>query len=165
MDADVSECLVPLHARDGSVRAYAIVDAADADWVNQWRWFMKNEGYARRSAPRNGGNQHAIYLHRELLGLVRGDGLQGDHMDRNRLNCKRSNLRIAMHGQNQQNCSSKDGATSIYRGVYWDKDKRKWRAQVSIKNRTENIGRFSDELDAAKAALDARRRLMPYATN
>jgi hypothetical protein len=31
---------IPLRARDGSVKAWALIDAADAAWLNQWRWSM-----------------------------------------------------------------------------------------------------------------------------
>lgn len=65
---------IPLSARDGSIRAYAIVDATDAHWINQWRWHL-DKGYARRNEWRD-GKCIAILLHRELLGLRSGDGLE-----------------------------------------------------------------------------------------
>ena len=43
---DAPIVLIPLRARDGGVRAFAIVDAADADFVDQWRWRLNANGYA-----------------------------------------------------------------------------------------------------------------------
>ena len=154
--------LIPLRARDGSVRAFAVVDAADAAWANQWRWSLDGDGYAVRSERRNGHCQ-TIRLNRELLGLKRGDLRQGDHRDRDRLNNRRSNLRGLPDTKNAQNVSSFHGSASQYRGVYWDKRKRKWRAQVNVDSRTTNLGYFTDEREAAEAACAARGRLLPYA--
>lgn len=97
--------LIPLRARDGAVRAYAIVDAGDADWVNQWRWCLNN-GYVGRRATRQesgSGPRRLIYLHRALGGLMHGDEVEVDHFDLDHLNNRRKNLRIVTHAQNGQN--------------------------------------------------------------
>ena len=153
--------LIPLRARDGSVRAYALIDVADAEWVNQWRWSLGADGYAYRSR-REGRAKHTIRLHRAILGLTRGDGQEGDHIDRDRLNCRRTNLRKLPGKGNRQNVSSTIGSSSKYRGVYFDKDSRKWRAYVQVEGRQRYFGRFNDEEAAAEAARLARIRLLPY---
>ena len=152
---------IPLRARDGSVRAYAIVDATDAAFVNQWRWSL-NEGYAVRGTGYR-GSQH-VYLHRALLGLTHNDGLEGDHIDRNRLNCRRGNLRAIPKGGNRQNHPSR-GHTSSYRGVCWSTKERKWIAQIMTDGKNIRIGCFADEIEAANAAKNARHKLHPYATD
>lgn len=155
--------LIPLRARDGSVRAYAIVDAADADWINQWKWHLDVDGYARRSQKINGKWQ-TLLMHRELLGLTQGDGLEGDHIDRNTLNDRRNNLRSLPKGKNMQNFPSMGGSSS-YRGVSWFKRTRKWRAQVQVDGRTVYVGYFRNEQEAANAARLARARLLPYSVD
>lgn len=152
---------IPLRARDGSVRAYAIVDAADADWVNQWRWSL-NEGYAARCEYIGRKVRH-VYLHRELLGLARGDGLKGDHRDRDKLNCRRSNLRVSTHRGNMQNTSSRMGTSSRYRGVHWSKAHQRWQAQVGVDGKSTYLGLFDSEEEAANAAKAARLKLLPFA--
>lgn len=52
----------------------------------------------------------------------------------------------------------KRGQTSQFRGVMWDKHRHKWIAQISIDDVTRRIGRFDDEVDAAKAYDEAARR-------
>ena len=156
---------IPLRARDGSIRAYAIVDAADADWVNQWHWCLDN-GYARRSQKADGRNQ-AILLHRELLGLTPFDNREGDHLDLDRLNNRRSNLRVLPYDgrPNTQNKRSYRGSTSAHRGVSWSTRYGQWVAQIQINGKGQFLGRFDDELEAAEVARAARARLMPYATD
>lgn len=161
MQADCT-AQIPLRARDGRIRAFAIIDAADADWVNQWKWYLSDTGYVKRRTPRRDGRQRNVPLHRELLGLVSGDGKVVDHIDHNRLNCRRSNLRVVTSAQNNQNKLSKRGSASQYRGVTWHKAAGKWMAQVMVGRRYTYLGLFTEEAEAARASSDARKRLMPY---
>lgn len=155
---------IPLRNRQHVVRAYAVVDATDADWVNQWRWFLDDDGYAARR-PWIDGRQVWILLHRELLGLSHGDIREGDHIDRDRLNNRRCNLRVATKTINRQNRAALAGSSSQHRGVGWDKRRSKWAAYARKDGRMLNLGRFDDELEAAGLALTARLELMPGATD
>lgn len=144
-------------------RFHVIIDAADAEWANQWQWSINKDGYASRSIQQD-GKRHNILLHRELLGLPRKtDGRMGDHINRDRLDCRRSNLRIVFRGGNLQNVSSNRSATSQYRGVSWTTRKQRWAAQVQVSGKNVHLGYFISETDAAAAASAARRRLMPHA--
>jgi hypothetical protein len=155
---------IPLRDRSGTVRAYAIVDADDAAWVNQWRWSLSRKGYARRGA-RQGGRQRHYPLHRELMGLTHGDRLEVDHIDRDKLNCRRSNMRIVPVGVNRQNVGSYRGSTSAHRGVCWDARRGKWEAGVQIQGKHVYRARFDDEQAAAEAARTARARFLPFAVD
>lgn len=154
---------IPLRDRDGSVRAYTTIDAADADWAGRWAWCL-SDGYAIRTA-REGGRRKIIRLHREILGLVPGDGLEGDHISKDRLDNRRSNLRIVTKRQNPQNQSNRHGSTSQYRGVSWSAAHLKWVARVSSGDKRIHLGYFTDEDEAGRAAQAARLRLLPYATD
>jgi hypothetical protein len=163
MSTDGSTALIPLHARDGSVRAHVIVDAADAGWVVQWRWRLDGAGYASR-AYREHGIQRTVALHRALLGHSDGDGFDVDHIDRDRMNCRRSNLRDVPRGKNVQNIPSKSGS-SIYRGVSWHQRARKWVAFVGVDGKSVYLGSFDQEGEAAEAARLGRLKYMPYAVD
>lgn len=153
---------IPLRAADRkTVRAYALVDAADAPMVNQWRWSLHKRGYAVRHQMID-GVQRAILLHRQILGLEYGDRNDGDHKNRDRLDCRRENLRPTPRHGNRQNVPSRGGA-SAYRGVSWDKQRGRWTAYAHVAGKKHNFGYFEVETDAAAAALAARQRLMPYA--
>lgn len=161
--------LIPLRGRDRkTVRAYAIVDVADAEWVNQWRWHLAGGGYATRSEYVGGGHHAKIQnfqLHRELLGLKRGDPMEGDHINRDRLDCRRLNLRVLTRDANAQNRPSARGSSSSYRGVSWHKGNRKWSARVSVDGKDRHLGDFDSETEAATVARNARLRLMPSAVD
>lgn len=146
---------VPLVRRDGSVAAYAIIDAADAEWVGQWTWNLTPAG---RYAVRGDG----IKLHRELLGLKRGDARFGDHINRDTLDDRRGNLRILSASESPQNVPGRPGS-SRHRGVSWYAPTGKWVAYVNVNHKRHHLGYFETEEQAATAARDARARLMPAA--
>ncbi|MGE3267179.1 MAG: AP2 domain-containing protein [Chloroflexota bacterium] len=155
---------IPLHTRAGSIRAYAVVDAADAEWASQWRWSLDSDGYAVRSTYDH-GRRRLLKLHRALLGLIHGDDTEGDHIDRDRLNDRRNNLRATTREGNGQNVSSFSGSTSEFRGVSWENGRQKWRADIKANGRSKNLGYFDTESEAAEAARLARARLMPFAVD
>jgi len=74
------------------------------------------------------------------------DHINGDSCD-NRL----ANLRVATHQQNMFNRRPVKSTTSKYKGVCWDKEIKKWKVCITIKKKTKSIGRFCDEIEAAKA--------------
>lgn len=165
---------IPLRAKDGSVRAYAIVDAADAEWANQWRWALCSGGYAGRSVVGKSASTGkkanlTVLLHRELLGLKAGSEFDGDHIDRDRLNNRRSNLRAIpstrFGSPNGQNLTSHRDASSKFRGVFWNKRDRTWVANVRRGRKSVFYKHCATEEEAAQAAREARLRLLPYAVD
>jgi hypothetical protein len=153
---------VPLRRRDGSVCAWAKVDAADAPLVTPYRWHLDGDGYARRSIPGGPYRQRALLLHRALLGLRDGDPRQGDHRNRNRLDSRRSNLRIVTHAQNGQNRCGHSATTSEHRGVSLHRLTGKWQANATLNRRRYYLGLFDDEDTAAAAVAAWRREHMPF---
>lgn len=73
-----------------------------------------------------------------------------DHIDRNPLNNRRSNLRLCRISQNILNRRGKMG-TSKYKGVWWDSHHKKWLAIISLKGKHIYLGFFDNQIDAAKA--------------
>ena len=154
--------LIPLRRQDGTLRAHAIIDAADAEQARH-RWYMTANGYAARrlSAPAL-KDRHRVYLHREILGLTAGDGMEADHRNRERLDCRRANLHAVTLAENAQNKGAL-GGRSQYRGVYWNKQSRKWQAKAVLAGRQIHIGLFLDEHEAGEAARRWRMANMPHA--
>lgn len=93
----------------------ALVDAADFDWLSRWNWSVSSEGYARRGT-RVAGKQVMFYMHRLMAGCP--DGLKVDHINGDRLDNRRANLRIATSSDNAVN-RVKPAGPSGYRGVRW----------------------------------------------
>ena len=106
---------------------WAIVDVSDYEWLSRWKWcahwdkHMKGY-YAERAERESDGKLMHIKMHRQILGLKRGDGLHGDHALHNTLDNRRMvdgkvNLRIASPGQNGYNCKKRPHNTSGFKGV------------------------------------------------
>lgn len=160
--ADVVE--VPLRARDGTIRAYALIDAADAERVLAHRWCLGTDGYARRQVPFAGRRQTAWALHRFVMDIAPLDPRRVGHKDRDPLNCRRANLRVAttaQHAQNRSPAGDRDGS-SRYRGVTWLKSRGKWRASACLRGHTYYLGEFVLEDDAGSAAAAFRAQHMPF---
>ena len=61
-------------------------------------------------------------------------------------------MRWASKSENNMNMSKQQKpCSSKYKGVYYDKDKQKWRARITTDTKTIHIGYFLTELDAARA--------------
>lgn len=156
--------LVPLCRRDGTVRAYAIIDASDAEWVGQWCWSVSGH-YAGRREVTEDNRVLTVFLHRELLGLPRvSDGRLGDHIDRDSLNCRRHNLRVVTRFENAQNKTKWQRSASDHRGVTARRN-GKWVARVHVDGRTQHLGTFPTEIEAAMVARKARLRFMSGAVD
>lgn len=129
--------------RGNVVITYALVDEEDYSWLAQWRWRRSSEGYAvRRESTRT------IYMHREVLSP--GRDLVVDHINRNRLDNRRANLRCVTVGRNNAN-SRPRGTRSGFRGVYWHPGAGKWVAQISVGGRNRHLGLFVAAEEAARA--------------
>ena len=131
---------------------YALVDDADYDWLNQYKWCavnMKGNFYAVRMSPRRNGKQNKILMHRQILGLEEGDKRQGDHINHNTLDNRRDNIRICTQQENHMNRKSRPNTSSRFKGVSWCSRTKKWMAQIRINRKQIFLGRFRFEELAA----------------
>lgn len=127
---------------------FAIADTEEGEFLNQFNWYFNANGYARTTVSK--GCQK--YLHQLLIGA--SESPEVDHINGNRLDNRRSNLRPATRSQNAFNKakSTTHPASSQYKGVGWDKSKGKWMAFArSLEKTFKFLGYFSNELDAALA--------------
>lgn len=133
----------------------AIVDDDDYEWLSQQKWCY-SKGYAIRMSSRKLGKQMGIHMHREILGTP--DGMETDHINGDRLDNRKANLRICNHSQNEANQGKLSNNTSGRKGVCWDKNRQKWLAQIQVNYKQINLGCFTDIEDAAhtyeKAAIE-----------
>lgn len=124
---------------------FAIVDEADAGPVSDIQWYAikcRNTWYALRSVPSSEGTgMHVLVA--DCKGI--------DHANGNGLDNRRVNLRPATRSQNGANRPPPSNNTSGYKGVYWSRPTRKWRAVIRVNDRKANLGYFTDPVDAARA--------------
>lgn len=139
---------------------YAIVDEADYEWLNQWKWFVSAQGYAARNqyiGYKNGVQNQKIHLMHRVI-MKTSSGLQVDHINGDRLDNRKCNLRNSSHGQNQQNRGSNKNTSSKYKGVHWSKCARKWIVEIMSEREKKYIGCFCNEEDAALAYNEAAKK-------
>lgn len=132
----------------------ALVDDADYDWLNQKRWYAhqsRHTFYATRHVRVAKNKKTSEQMHRLILGLQPSDNQECDHRDGNGLNNQRVNLRICSVSQNSQSSRKREGCTSKYKGVHWDRRDRKWISQTKMKEKRIRLGCFDSEVDAARA--------------
>lgn len=123
----------------------AIVDDIDYAHLSQFKWHYKKTGYVARGLY-CGGKMRTILMHREIMNPP-PDALI-DHIDGDKLNNCRSNLRIATNQQNQCNRKRQANNTSGYKGVCWSKQDKKWCARIRFSDKRYHLG-FFDTPEAA----------------
>jgi len=122
---------------------YTYVDAADYEWLSQWKWHLQN-GYAVRREKTK-----LIFMHRQIMQPP--PGMVVDHQNRNKLDNTRDNLLVCTQQENCFNRSQRNGSSSRFRGVSYSKSARKWVARITFRGRRLHLGCFAEEVDAARA--------------
>lgn len=131
-----------------------MVDDEDYEFVMQHNWTAvdyKHTRYASHNLFQGHKVLGHVFLHRELLGLKRGDGIKVDHRDRNGLNCQRHNLRIATNSQNGANMIKPRDCGSRFKGVYLDKRRGTWQSGIKVAQKKRYLGAYAREEEAALA--------------
>lgn len=125
----------------------ALVDDDDYEELARHKWCVGSEPRAIKAMRRKG--KERVYMHREIM--APRPEMQIDHINHNTLDNRRANLRICTQTQNQGNRRKQSGCSSQFKGVYWDKNARKWRAQIGGHRQHKYLGLFKDEIEAARA--------------
>jgi hypothetical protein len=141
-------------------RAYAEIDAADYAELSRHKWALDKDGYAYRFVQTH-GHRRRISMHRQLLGLGSDDQRHSDHINGDRLDNRRSNLRIVTQAQNNQNVCGGRGPSGR-RNVYWHTASGQWRVAVSHNGRQISGGYFKSLDSAIAAAAHLRQRTFPF---
>ncbi len=130
------------------------LDDVDAP-LAEHKWFAMRAGrtfYAARNVSLGGGRWRLVLAHRAVLGLERGDRTRADHINGDGLDNRRANLRVATAQQNMHNRTRTHiGATSMYRGVHWNVNAKRWQSRIACDGKQRHLGYFRDELEAARA--------------
>lgn len=120
-----------------------LVDDEDYEFLSQWEWSLSTWGYASRHKA-----GRVIFMHRVIMNTPKD--MFTDHINRNKLDNQRKNLRICTKSQNNSNSKMRSTNKSGYKGVSWDKKSRRWRAQIRREGKTTTIGWFDYPADAAR---------------
>jgi len=127
---------------------FATVDDSDYNFLNQWKWYCDACGYAVRTVLVD-GKKGRVWMHRIVAGTPKN--MLTDHINMDRLDNTKKNLRIVTKSQNGMNRGVPSNSTTGYKGVVFRNDTKKYRAYISLKNKRAWIGQFNTALEAAVA--------------
>lgn len=126
-----------------------LVDDEDFEWLNLHKWKCSASGYAVRHTS----TEHNLRMHRAILeryGVTFTDQFV-DHTNQDKLDNRKSNLRIATTSQNGLNRGKPINNSSGFKGVSWGNYHKKWEAYITIEGKKKFLGRWSTKELAAVA--------------
>lgn len=162
---------LPLHGRSGrgldnSFREIVLssgelckVDEEYFEFLNQWRWkFLSANGCAGGYAARNGYNAKdkkfiGILMHRLINNTPEGEIT--DHINGDKLDNRRGNLRTATASENMHNRGKQKNNSSGIKGVCYDKSRSRWKAALQVEGITVLSKRFPTKEEAEMVYLQA----------
>lgn len=133
----------------GKKGGIAFVNEKDFDQVSKYGWSMNADGYALATIEGISILMHHFVAKQYMKDIP--DNQIIDHINRNRLDNRRENLRLLTRKLNGDNKSLyKNKKSSIYRGVYRDKKSKKYRVRTNIGGKRVNMGCYITEEEAAE---------------
>jgi hypothetical protein len=134
-----------MHNQAGAVTGKCLVDDEDWQAAERCSWHLESQGY-----PATNTNGTKLRMHK----FLKSDAPMQDHISRDKLDNRRSNLRDTTTGANSQNASKRANASSQYWGVGWQSKGRVWFASIKKDKITYWLCSFLNEEGAARAYDD-----------
>ncbi len=134
---------------DGSVallidnKNTVLFDASDLELVQGYQWSVGTHGYATAGSGTDQVLMHRLLMTQDKMRVV-------DHINRNKLDNRRSNLRVCNQSENGYNKAAQRNCQSGYRGVAPLADGR-WHAQITYKGKAIFLGKYRTPEEAANA--------------
>ena len=126
---------------------YILFDDEDSLLVNTYTWSIDSNGYARHNIYISKGKVKRLALHRFILNAQHGEMV--DHINGNKLDNRKSNLRLCTSSTNAANCKVHKHNTSGYKGV--SRSGKRWRAYIVKNDKQIHLGCFKTKESAAEA--------------
>lgn len=123
---------------------FTVVDDCDYDHLMQIPWRYNNNGYAITAQTPN-----PRAMHHYILQVPPGKVV--DHINRDRLDNRRSNLRVCTPEENSKNRSKRRGSLSKYKGVSYSRRDKVWAVKIWVGGKNKHLGVYRCEIQAAMA--------------
>lgn len=138
----------------------ALLSPIDADLAKlPWSARKQTKGFYAVRAQNKPGQMGSVALHRVVFSRVLGRPLERreevDHINNNKLDNRRENLRLATRAEQTRNSSLSRRSSSGYKGVSRQKSSGKWQAQIVVNGKYIHLGVFDDPKDAHAAYCKA----------
>ena len=131
------------------------IDLEDYELIKNYSWYVSSKGYAYSKKDK----KH-ISMHRLIMNPGK---FQIDHINHNKLDNRKSNLRISTNQENQFNRLISKNNKSGYNGVYFNSQCGKWCAQLKINGECVLNKLFLKIEDAVTARKKAENKYFKYA--
>lgn len=131
------------------------VDDEYYEELSKHKWYLHIDGYASRRVQKD-FIRKTIMMHREIMGVSdRGLHTQVDHINHDKLNNTKENLRICTIRENQRNRPKSKRGESIYKGVCRCSRGKYWRSLIQTQDGRLDLGKFKTQEEAALAYNEA----------
>jgi hypothetical protein len=138
---------------------FVILDLRDYYHLSKYKWYIKGsfgKFYAARNYKYDSRQTKTVSMHREIMNAP--GGLLVDHRNRNGLDNRRENLRLATYSQNNCNKPKRKNTSSQFAGVSFNKLCKRWCCYINHNGKRIFLGYFDSEIEAAKAYDAAARK-------
>lgn len=133
-----------------------IIDKEDLETILSFKRYVgiNSSGYAYMN-----WRGKEFFIHRLVMNLPQDydneTKIIADHIDGNRLDCRKENLRVCHKAYNPINCKLYKNNTSGVKGVVWMKRLSKWQASIQVDKKPIYLGIYEDFEEAVKVRKDA----------
>lgn len=136
-------------------KARTVIDVEDIKKVVQYKWnacrFRGKDLYVKTLSSGS-----SVYLPNVILGIETNRKIHIDHINRNTLDNRKENLRACTPSQNLFNRGKNSNNKSGFKGVSWNKEKKKWIVRITKPGgRQAHVGYFNSKIEGAKAFNEA----------
>lgn len=127
------------------------VSDEDSDLLVLYSWYENKNGYviSRRKTDRLQCGYEDIFMHRLVNDTPKG--MVTDHINRDKLDNQRTNLRAVDTATNAYNSKLRNDNSSGHKGVSWSRSSKRWRADIQVKGKQVSLGTFHTLEDAIHA--------------
>ncbi len=124
-----------------------VIDEEDVPKIKDFFWWDNGMGYVLTQDKQS---REKIQIHRLILGLEKDSPIIVDHINRNKHDNRKANLRLVTQHQNSMNNPLKKNNTTGYTGVWLDKKAQKYSAKIMFKRKGISLGRSFDIVECAQ---------------
>lgn len=140
---------------------YSLIEVEDLEVVSKWNWCCmdnRKRGSGYRAIRLNWipdkKTTRIAFMHRELMNPP--SDMVVDHINRNPLDNRRSNLRVVTPYENNQNrVLTHNGYRIEGKGINRTPNGKRWRARICVKGKQKELGVFDTKEEALKARTRA----------
>lgn len=144
---------LPIGGKRGEGK-FMLIDDENYDQFKDHVWSLDSNGYAHRCYKLKSGVVH-IWPHKMILGN-RPKNKIIDHINRNKLDNRKENLRFCTYTQNRYNSTKRKDNNSGTTGIYWNKVDLSWYTKIIKQGRLM----FYKQNKNIQVVIDARNKAM-----